>query len=212
MITVLGMEDVLNQRIRFWRKRRKMTLDELARKLGTSPGHLHKWETGKVSVNLDRLTEISSALGIGIRDLVVDKSRIASIPVIGILDHFGTVIPLKDVDSGEPPIFVDAPDGIETETGAVIEVASDALQPIPNGWLLFFNLRDSGIEKEAVGNLCVVKQEDAEFPVVRRVGEGTKKNTHNLFSPRLTEVLDTRLAWATPVISLRPLAHDEEYP
>lgn len=206
------MNKALNQRIRFWRKRRKLTLEVLANELGTSAGHLHKWETGKVSVNLDRLSEISRVLGVGIRDLIVDKSRIASIPVIGVLDRAGTVIPLQDMASGQPPLFVDAPDGLEVEIGAAIEIASDALQPIPNGWLLFFNLRKNTVADDAVGNLCVVKQDDAEFSMVRRVGQGSKKGMYNLFSPHSTEILDTRLSWAAPVVSVRPLAHDEEYP
>ena len=59
-------------RIRFWRKYRHFTLEQLAARLGTSAGHLHKWETGKVSVNLKRLGEIADILGVTVRDLTED--------------------------------------------------------------------------------------------------------------------------------------------
>jgi len=47
----------ISNRIRQWRKRRGLTLQVLAGMLGTSAGHLHKWETGKVSITLDRLDD-----------------------------------------------------------------------------------------------------------------------------------------------------------
>lgn len=199
-----------SQQIRLWRKRRKMTLETLARKLGTSAGHLHKWETGKVSVNVDRLGDIARILEVGLHDLLVDSSRFNSIPVIGVLDHFGRVEILEDFASGEPLKFVDAPDGVDVESGAAIEVAGDALQPIPNGWLVYFNRvygssHYGGIASEAVGGLCVVKTADAPQMIVRRVGEGSKPPHYNLFSPHATEILDVTLDWAAPVVCLRPM-------
>lgn len=195
--------------IRVWRKRRRMTLETLARKLGTSAGHLHKWETGKVSINVDRLGDIAKILEVGLHDLLLDSSRINCIPVIGVLDHFGRVEILEDFASGEALNFVDAPDEIDVDAGAAIEVAGDALQPIPNGWLVYFNRvygssHYGGIASEAVGGLCVVKTADAPQMIVRRVGEGSKPPHYNLFSPHATEILDVTLEWAAPVVCLRP--------
>lgn len=199
-----------SQQIRRWRKRRKMTLETLARELGTSAGHLHKWETGKVSVNLDRLGDIAGILGVGLHDLLLDPSRFDCIPVIGVLDHFGRVETVQDFASGEPLQYVDAPDGVHVDSGAAIEVAGDALQPIPNGWLVYFNRtygssHYGGIANEAVGDLCVVKTAGAPQMLVRRVGEGTKPPLYNLFSPHSTEILDVALDWVAPVVCLRPM-------
>lgn len=201
------------QQIRIWRKRRKMTLETLASQLGTSAGHLHKWETGKVAVNIDRLSDIARILEIGLHDLLVDPSRFKCTPVIGVLDHFGRVDVVEDFSSGKPLMFVDAPDGIDVDSGAAIEIGGDALQPVPNGWLVYFNRihghsRSESIENETGGRLCVVKTADGPQMIVRRVGEGSKLGRYNLFSPHSTEILDIKLDWAAPVVCLRPMTSD----
>jgi transcriptional regulator with XRE-family HTH domain len=201
------------QQIRLWRKRRKMTLETLAARLGTSAGHLHKWETDKVAVNVDRLCDIARILEIGLNDLLLDPTRFNCTPVIGVLDHFGSVEIVEDFASGQPMKFVDAPDGIDVKSGAAIEVAGDALQPIPNGWLVYFNRvygnsHYGGISNEAVGGLCVAKIADAPQMIVRRIGEGSKPPLYNLFSPHTTEILDITLDWAAPVICIRPMPED----
>jgi len=202
------------QQIRLWRKRRRMTLEMLATKLGTSAGHLHKWETDKVAINVDRLSDIARILEIGLHDLLLDPARFSSIPVIGVLDHFGNVEIVEDFASEEPTAFVDAPDGVDVTSGAAIEVAGDALQPIPNGWLIYFNRtygssHYGGIANEALGGLCVVKTANEPNMIVRRVGEGTKPPRYNLFSPHATEILDVELDWASPVVCIRPVPNEQ---
>lgn len=206
------MTDSPKQRIRFWRKRRKVTLETLASNLGTSAGHLHKWETGKVAINIDRLSQISDVLGVRLHDLIVDPRRVKSVPVIGMLDRAGNVRSLQEPDTGKPPMYVDAADGIEVGLGAAIEVANDALQPIPNGWLLFFHQESRTVSNRAVGGLSVVKSPEHTLPMVRRLGPGSDEGLYNLFSPHATEILDVQLEWAAPIISVRPLYEDEEYP
>jgi len=203
------------QQIRLWRKRRKMTLEMLAGRLSTSAGHLHKWETGKVAINIDRLCDIANILEIGLHDLLLDPSRFNCTPVIGVLDHFGYVEIVEDFASGEPTKFVDAPDGIDVNSGAAIEITGDALQPIPNSWLVYFNRvhgcgHYGGVANEAVGGLCVAKTSAAPQMIVRRIGEGTKPPLFNLFSPHTTEMLDVGLDWAAPVVCIRPMPQDAE--
>ena len=197
------------QQIRLWRKRRGLTLEVLARELKTSAGHLHKWETGKVSINLDRLHNIATVLGVGLHDLIRDPARFDRTPVIGVLSHNGHVDLVEDFETGGPPAFVDAPNGVDVDSGAAIEVASDALLPIPNGWLLFFNRRDSGVQAGAVGSLCVACVSDQPGMIVRRLGQGTKPKLFNLFSPHASEVLDVKLEWAAPIVCIMP-APDRE--
>ena len=192
-----------------------MTLEMLAGRLNTSAGHLHKWETGKVAVNIDRLCDIARILEIGLHDLLLDPSRFHCTPVIGVLDHFGNVEVLEDFASGEPMRFVDASDGVDVKAGVAIEVAGDALQPIPNSWLIYFNRtygssNYGGIAKEAVGGLCVAKMTGAPQMIVRRIGDGTKPPLYNLFSPHSTEILDVELDWAAPVECIRPSPPEEE--
>ena len=159
---------------------------------------------------MDRLNQIAKVLGIGLHDLLSDPARFGSTPVIGILDHFGRVEIVEDFASGEPRLYVDAPDGVEVDSGAAIEVSGDALQPIPNGWLIFFNRTYSGVADEAVGSLCVVKIADQPDLIVRRVGEGTKPPFYNLFSPHSTEMIDIKLDWASPVVCLRPMPRADD--
>lgn len=199
-----------NHLIREIRKRKRITLEVLASRLGTSAGHLHKWETGKVSINIDRLRDIAQVFEIGVRDLLIDPSRVECTPVIGVLDHFGQVEIVEDFATGEPTRFVDAPDEVDVASGAALEVAGDALQPVPNGWLIFYNRVYEGVSESAIGGLCVVKLSDRPQMLVRRVGQGSKPPLFNLFSPHSTEILDVALDWACPVICIRPMPQQAE--
>lgn len=52
------------QNLKYWRKKRRMTMKELADKLGMSGPGIHHWESGYTQPSLERLVMLSDILGV----------------------------------------------------------------------------------------------------------------------------------------------------
>ena len=191
--------------IRDWRKRRNLTLEKLAARLATTPGNLHKWETGKVSITLDRLAEVADALGCGVIDLIGHLPRV---PVVG---RVGAVADVErdGFGNGSGAREAQCPNGLDPSATVAVEVVGDSMLPIEEGWLLFYTRRDEGVPVECLGKLCVV-QLDADGPrYVKRLKLGRRPGLFNLYSTNAREIEDTPVAWAAPVLVARPPAPGE---
>ncbi|MDE0794720.1 MAG: helix-turn-helix domain-containing protein [Alphaproteobacteria bacterium] len=191
----------MSSRIRHWRKRRRMTLEQLASRLGTSAGHLHKWETGKVSVNLKRMGEIADILGIGIVDLVKDLPRV---PILGKVGAGAVVESIDDFPLGEAQKYARCPTGLDPQYTVAVEVVGDSMLPIDEGWLLFYTRSYDGIPSECLGKLCVVQLSENGPRYVKRLKQGKNPSLFNLYSTNAREIEDVELAWAAPVLDARP--------
>ena len=193
-------------RIRHWRKQRKLTLEKLADKLGTSAGHLHKWETGKVSITLNRLSDVATALGCSIIDLV---EGLAKVPVVGKVGAGTVVESIDDYPLGQGQRMVRCPTGLDPQNTVAVEVVGDSMLPIEENWLLFYTRSYDGVPVECLGKLCVVQLEDGPR-YVKRIKLGRKPGLFNLYSTNAREIEDIALAWAAPVLDARPPDADEE--
>lgn len=196
----------MSSRIRHWRKARRMTLEQLAARLGTSAGHLHKWETGKVSVNLKRLGEIAAILEVGIVDLVEDLPRV---PIVGKVGAGARVDSIDDFPVGEAPRHARCPVGLDPRHTVAVEVVGDSMLPIDEGWLLFYTRSYDGVPSDCLGKLCVVQLADGGPRYVKRLKQGRSTAHFNLYSTNAREIEDVALDWAAPVLDARPAEADE---
>lgn len=196
----------MSKRIRHWRKQRRMTLEQLAAQLRTSAGHLHKWETGKVSVNLKRLGEIADILGIGVVDLVEDLPRV---PVVGRVGAGAQVESIDDYALGAGHRSAQCPTGLDPQSTVAVEVVGDSMLPIDEGWLLFYTRNYEGVPSECLGKLCVVQLADNGPRYVKRLKQGRGSGLFNLYSTNAREMEDVSLAWAAPVLHARPAEAEE---
>ncbi len=194
-------------RIRRWRKRRKLTLEKLAERLGTSAGHLHKWETDKVAITVDRLQEVADVLGCGLLDLI---DGIVKVPVVGKVSARAVVEPIGDHPLGHGLRQVRCPTGLDPRLTVAVEVDCDSMLPIEEGWLLFYTRNDDSVPVEFLGKLCVVQLADGGTRYVRRVKLGRKSGVFNLYSTNAREMEDVALLWAAPVLDARPTDEDGE--
>ncbi len=194
-------------RIRQWRKRRKLTLEKLADRLGTSAGHLHKWETGKVAITVDRLQEVANALGCGLLDLI---DGIIKVPVVGKVGAGTVVESIDDYPLGQGLRQVRCPTGLDPQQTVAVEVEGDSMLPIEEGWLLFYTRNYDGVPVECLGKLCVVQLADEGARYVKRVKLGRKPGVFNLYSTNAREMEDMPLLWAAPVLDARPPDEDGE--
>jgi len=200
--------DRMNNRIRYWRKQRKLTLEKLAEKLGTSAGHLHKWETGKVSITLNRLADIARTLEIGIVDLIDGERKV---PVVGKVWSGAQVQPFAEAASDAGTRRVRCPPKVDATKTVALEVEGDSMLPIEEGWLLFYCRDYEGVPVECIGKLCVV-QLAGGARYVKRVKQGRRPALFNLYSTNAREMEDQTLAWAAPVLEARPNDPEEDEP
>ena len=195
--------------IRQWRNRRNLTLEKLAAKLAISPGNLHKWETGKVSITLDRLSNVADALGCSVVDLI---DGLARVPVVG---KVGAGAEVQDFDD-HPVGFSDrqarCPGGLDPSVTVAVEVVGDSMLPIEEGWLLFYTRSYEGVPVECLGKLCVVQLENNGARYVKRLKLGRRPGLFNLYSTNAREIEDIPLEWAAPVLVARPPSADEFAP
>ena len=56
--------------LRIWRKHRQLTLNELARRAGITPGYISEIETGKELGSIDAWKALAATLGVTIDDIV----------------------------------------------------------------------------------------------------------------------------------------------
>ena len=196
----------ISNRIRQWRKRRGLTLQVLAGHLGTSAGHLHKWETGKVSITLDRLGDVAAALGCNVLDLV---EGLANVPVVGRVGAGSEVHAVDDHAMGRGTHYVRCPNGLDAQQTVAVEVVGDSMLPIEEGWLLFYTRDYDGVPSECLGKLCVVQLDEDGPRYVKRLKHGRQPGLFNLYSTNAREMEDVALAWAAPVLDARPPAPGE---
>ena len=57
-------------RIREWRQLRKLTLEELALRVGVTTGHMQKWEIADRNISYERFKRIAKELEVTVSDLL----------------------------------------------------------------------------------------------------------------------------------------------
>lgn len=74
----------VGQRIKRLRMAQKLTVQELAKRGGVSPGYLSEVERGLSAVSVDKLTQIASGLGVGVDVLLGEETPSASKGIVQI--------------------------------------------------------------------------------------------------------------------------------
>lgn len=85
------------ERIRALRKKKGMTQEELARKIGVKRAVISKYESGSIEPSLTQLQKIADALGVPLGTLLLEETRsavIAGIPAID-LSVYLKLVPLE---------------------------------------------------------------------------------------------------------------------
>lgn len=94
-------------RIRELRKRRGMTLQQLADRVGTTPQTVQRLETGNMTVSMDWLGRFAGAFGIRPADLIAEEGG-RSVPLVGRIGRDGVIRAVPDEAPAET-IGLDVP-------------------------------------------------------------------------------------------------------
>lgn len=77
--------DEIGKRIRFFRKLKKLSQEQLAEKIGISPTHMSHIETGSTKLSLPVLVDLANALEVQTDKLLFEEKSLASKEIIEIL-------------------------------------------------------------------------------------------------------------------------------
>jgi len=155
-----GDHPMTSTRIRDIRKRRGLTLQELAERVGTTAQTIQRLETDNMSVSSEWLQRIGEALGLTPGDLMAGD-RVAT------LQHLGDVV--ADGSVRTAPGKVDRTLPLKLPQGERIAVRMiSTVGPYPVGTILLAERLDGSAEARVSGRDCIVALEDNRI-ILRRV-------------------------------------------
>lgn len=186
-------------RIREWRKERKITLERLAELTGLSISYISRMEKGGREVSLKNLTKISTALRVPARDLVPPGA--ATVPMVGYIGA-GAEAHLFSLGQGPFEEDIPAPDG-STENTVCVQIRGESLGALFDRWLVFYDdIRDPPTN-DLINSLCVVGLADGRV-LVKQLKPGQLPNRFSLFSNTEAPIYDVIVEWAARVKDMRP--------
>jgi transcriptional regulator with XRE-family HTH domain len=188
----------MSTRIRAIRKLRRLTLQELAKQVGTTPQTIQRLETGKMTVSVDWLTRIGKALGLPAATLL-DGNAGMSVRLVGDIVSNGYV---EANDVGASPIVVAVP-----ASDPMAVRVKFRLGPHESGTILIVSRLSKSERAKADGRDCLVELADGSL-LFRRIVLG--KGGPAAFVPYDDQRgvdRDLDIVWYAPVVmSIRYLS------
>lgn len=181
---------------------RKISLRQLAEKMGLAHSALSITFSGSRRMQLEEAAQLSNIFGVPIHEIVenagVSARPISSarVSVVGALRGDGHV----DKISGKHTERTSAPPGSPDGTEAIQCRTADTPLSWADGWLLFYAPSDT-IHPDAIGRLCHVKIKDGD-EVIATVRRGYRDGAYNLSGFFTKE--NVKLESAAPVRMIRP--------
>lgn len=176
---------------------RKISLRQLAEKMGLAHSALSITFSGSRRMQLEEAAQLSNIFGVPIHEIVenagVSARPISSarVNVTGALRGDGHVEKI----SGKHVERTSAPPGSPEGTEAIQSRTADTPLSWMDGWVFFFVPSDT-INPDANGRLCYCKIHDGEH-VIATMKRGYREGTYNLSGPYTQE--NARVDWATPI-------------
>ena len=151
----------MKNRIRHFRRQRRMTLKDLAESIGTTPQTVSRLETEVMTLSTDWLERLAQALHVHASELLDTPDR-PDIPILGFLGANGTLARSSD---GERLIF-----DVRSERPVAVRLASP-YGPYRSGEVLVGTRLEGADIAKGVGRDCICCQADGRL-VLRRLIHG----------------------------------------
>lgn len=186
-------------RIREWRDRRALTLEQLADLAHISPSYLQRMETGGRNVSLKNLARLALALNVSQNDLVIGSGS-KRVPIVG---YVGAGAETLLFSEGQGPFgYVEAPDG-STEKTVAVEIRGTSLGELFDQWLVFYDDVHDPPTPSLIGQLCIVGLPDGRV-LVKKLQRGQLEGRFNLLSNTEPPIYDVKIVWAAKVKAMTP--------
>ncbi len=182
----------METRIREYRKMRRMTLQELADRIGTTPQTVQRLETANMTVSTDWLERFANVFGVHPADLI-RGGRTREIPMLGALGNGAVLRSVNglDIDAFNPDIPADDPVAVRLEK---------ATGPYATGTMIIANKLTPSNIVNAFGADCVVAMPNGTI-LLRRVLRGAGDSVTLVPLENQSEVLyDQNPEWVARIV------------
>jgi len=190
----------MSLRIRYWRKKRALTQEELAERAGFAVSQVSRWERWtmgeKRPPDAAQLTKIAEALGVRPGDLMPSGR---AVPVVGYVGAGQQVFGIDDHPRGRGIYYVRSPEGMDPDATVALEVKGASMAPVTDGWLVFYSRPHDFAPADIVGRVCVVKVANDGPYLLKRVRPGYEPGRYNLISTNAEPIENVELEWAAPI-------------
>jgi transcriptional regulator with XRE-family HTH domain len=156
------------------RKRRGLTLQDVAERAGTTATQIGRLEKGERRMTWDWATRLADALDCDPTELMFGGEP-PKVPIIGRVDSNGTIAP---IDNSAPHHEALCPRGMNPRSTAALWLDGDAL--LPRGWFAFLDQKASVGPEHSVGQLCMVKLRGQSPRLLRTVRKAPTPGRYNL--------------------------------
>jgi DNA-binding XRE family transcriptional regulator len=186
--------------VRSYRKRQKMTQEELGKALGLGQATISRWEKGAEPTreNWIALMEHARHFDIELPDPWAIKAggggSKEGVWVVGYVGAGAEVIGIDDHAQGAGLEHVDP--GFPVSHGVVaVIVRGDSMLPKYEDGELIGYYRDTRPPDELIGKTCVLKLADGRY-FIKRIRRGSAPGFHTLVSSNASDIEDVVIEWA----------------
>lgn len=185
-------------KLRKLRKRRNLTLKEVAARVHSVPSAIQKVETKPDRMTWGWAQRLAAVYDVDPVELM-HGGEPPLVPVVGYVGAGAQVFPIDDCPKGVGIAEAICPRRLNPETTVAVQVRGDSMLPLEDGWLLFYSRREEATAEEIVGHLCVVKVAGEGPTLVKKVRPGYRRGRFNLLSTNADPIEDVELEWAARV-------------
>ena len=172
---------------------------QLGERLGVSQGTISRWRGGG-KVEADNRVAIDQ-LAAEIFDIPRPQPKKIGVAIVGFASAGNEQVNYGD---GQGPFgYAKAPEGASDETVAVL-VRGTSLGVFFDGWVVYYDERRDPPTEDLSKRLCVVGLSDDQVFVKILVKADGSKKWHLFSNGGAAPILNVDVAWAAPVIGLRP--------
>jgi transcriptional regulator with XRE-family HTH domain len=179
--------------LRAMRLKRKLTLKQVAARVGLSPAQIQRLEKGERRMTIDLLAAYCAALRISATELIRGEVQV---PIIGIVDAQSNILalPAGSAEWTRVPYLVAEP----SRLGAVRWETRDRFE-LMNGAVEFFYADVPGIAPNAWNRRCIIRRGDG----TQRIGWLLSKDGQTHVSDNLGGVeFNLQVEWASPILAM----------
>ncbi len=198
----------LGRRIRLLRESLNRMQTEFAAMLGIDQSTVARWESGRTP-KAHHVARLASLAGLHPLEFIFGRplgAGRATAPIVGYVGAGQQVFTVDDHALGAGLDEVESP--VSNASGGppvvAVRIRGDSMHPMKDGWLLFYTRDSDGVPAECVGRLCVLQVADEGPALVKEIRRGYQPGTFTLVSWNAAPMEDVALAWAAPVLAIRP--------
>jgi transcriptional regulator with XRE-family HTH domain len=186
----------LTSRVREYRKRKGLTLQQVAASMGTSAQTVQRLETGKMRMSLEWLEKFARALDVDTGELIANRPGRA-IEDLGELTAAGLVVaaPIAGLAEGRPPLVLEIP----AREPVSVKLAS-RIGPYEEGTILVGDRLPAASHERANGRYCLANISGGRL-LLRRVVVDPRSRVALIGYDDADPVLfDVELVWLAPIV------------